>query len=245
VEQKTRRSDQDIQANVSEELLHISGIGAHIGVAVKGGAVTLSGEVGSLPVRLAAKLAATRVAGVRAVADELEVKAAGSPAANDFDIARAAVDVLGSAVDVPHDTVRVDVRDRVVTLSGKVTWDYQREAAIRAVKHINGVTAVANTISLRRESVPAAETVAGSAIRRNVPLHVQPIKVDQGRVRPLRVDRLAADVPLSRTAPRPDASDVVARHGVGRDPGAVTGGSRVESADASHISTEHLDEEEH
>lgn len=151
VTQTTRRSDQDIQAEISEQLLHIPSIGTRVGVAVKSGAVTLSGEVQGLSDRLAAKRAAMRVSGVRAVADELRVTAPGTPAANDIDIAAAAAQLLGSAVDVPADTVRVDVHDHVVTLSGNVTWSYQREAAVRAVKYVNGVTAVTNTISLSRK----------------------------------------------------------------------------------------------
>lgn len=74
VTQTARRNDQEIQSDVSEELRSTPGIGP-IGVTVSGGAVTLSGEVGSLPERWAAKQAAMRVSGVKAVADELQVRA--------------------------------------------------------------------------------------------------------------------------------------------------------------------------
>lgn len=149
--QTTRRSDQDIQANVAEELRYIPGIDTHLGVTVKGGAVTLSGEVGSLPERIAAKRATMRVSGVKAVADELRVRAPGTFGANDTDIARAAAQSLGRAVDVPADTVMAEVRNHVITLSGSVAWAYQRDAAVRAVIYIKGVTGVANTISLRQD----------------------------------------------------------------------------------------------
>ena len=148
--QSTRRSDQDIQANVSEELRHTPGLDTQVGVAVNRGAVTLSGEVGSLPERVAAKRAAMRVSGVKAVADELRVRGPGTPGTNDIDIAQAAAQLLGSAADVPADTVKAEIHDHVITLSGNVRWDYQRDAATRAVMNIKGVTGVNNAISIRQ-----------------------------------------------------------------------------------------------
>lgn len=146
----THRSDQDIQANVSGELRYIPGIGTHVGVAVNGGVVTLSGEVGGLPERIAAKRAAMRVSGVKAVADELQVRVPGTAGVNDIEIAQAAGQLLSRAVDVPSDTVKVEVHNHVITLTGSVTWDYQRDAAIRAVMYIKGVTGVNNAISLHQ-----------------------------------------------------------------------------------------------
>ena len=69
---------------------------------------------------------------------------------HDADIAETAGQLLGAAIDVPSETVKADVHDRVITLSGQVTWDYQRDAAVRAVMYITGVIAVANTITLRQ-----------------------------------------------------------------------------------------------
>lgn len=148
------RSDQDIQADVSGELRHVSGIGTHVGVAVNGGVVTLSGEVGGLPERIAAKRAAMRVSGVKAVADELQVRVPGTAGVNDIEIAQAAGRLLSRAVDMPSGTVRVEVHDHVITLAGNVTWDYQRDAAIRAVMYIKGVTGVNNAISLSQGEAP-------------------------------------------------------------------------------------------
>lgn len=160
----TSRRDQDIQANVSEELRDIASIDTHIGVAVNGGVVTLSGDVGSLSERLAAKRVAMRVAGVTALADELQVHASGASAATDADIAHAASQLLGWAADVPSDTVWVEVRHHVVTLSGSVTWDYQRVAAARAVMYINGVTGVTNTIALHAKTGKASAANADQSL---------------------------------------------------------------------------------
>jgi osmotically-inducible protein OsmY len=154
VTQTTRSNDQDLRASVCKELLDTTGIDKgsdKLGVAVNRGVVTLSGEVGSLPERVAAKRAVMRVPGVTAVADDLQVRAAGTPATTDAGIARTASQLLGRATDVPAGTVTAEVHDHVVTLSGSVTWDYQRAAAVRAVRHINGVTAVTNTITLSRD----------------------------------------------------------------------------------------------
>lgn len=146
--QTTRGNDQDIRASVGAELSNTTGTDTQLGVAVNGGIVTLSGEVGSPPERLAAKRAVMRVPGVTAVADHLQVRNPGTPATNDAGIARTASQLLGRANEVPADTVTVDVHDHVVTLSGSVTWAYQRAAAVRAVRHIAGVTAVTDTIAL-------------------------------------------------------------------------------------------------
>ena len=86
--------------------------------------------------------------------DELQVRVLRTPGTNDTDIAQTAGRLLGWAVDVPSETVKAEVHDHVITLSGHVTWDYQRDAAARAVMYIRGVTGVANTITLRQgESV--------------------------------------------------------------------------------------------
>jgi osmotically-inducible protein OsmY len=148
VTQTTRRSDQDIQANVSEELQHTPSVGTSVEVSVSGGAVTLSGAVRSLPEQLAAKWAAMRVAGVKAVADEMVVRTPGTSGMTDTDIVKSAKQLLDSAVDVPFDSVDARVRDHVITLSGSVASDYQRAAAVGAVRHIKGVIAVNNTIAV-------------------------------------------------------------------------------------------------
>jgi osmotically-inducible protein OsmY len=148
VTQPIRRSDQDIQADVSKELQHTPSVGAPVAVSVSGGAVRLSGEVRSLPEQLAAKRAVMRVAGVKAVADEMVVRTPGTSGMTDTDIVKAAKQLLDWAVDVPFDSVEARVRDHVITLSGSVTSDYQRAAAVRAVRHIKGVIAVNNTIAI-------------------------------------------------------------------------------------------------
>jgi osmotically-inducible protein OsmY len=178
--QAIRRSDKELQTNVTDELLYNPSIdAAHLGVTANDGVVTLSGNVGSLPERHAAKRTATRVWGVKAVTDGMMVLDPGMSGPKDADIAEAARQMLSWAVDVPSDTVKASVRDHTITLSGTVTWHYQREAAARAVMYMKGVIAVKNTISLTA-TAPAAGLKAEieAAILRNAQLDSREITVD-------------------------------------------------------------------
>jgi osmotically-inducible protein OsmY len=126
---------------------------AHIGVSAKDGAVTLSGHVSSYSEKMAALKAAERVYGVRAVADELEVRLPGSSVRDDTDIAEHIAEELRWNTLVP-DTVEAEVRDGFVTLRGEVEWTYQREAAERAIRDITGVRGVTNLITVKPRIKP-------------------------------------------------------------------------------------------
>lgn len=104
--------------------------------------------------------------GVTAIAQEITVRTA-SGAANDTDIAREAGEALQRAVDVP-DSVKVAVQDHEITLSGAVKWQYQREAAGRAVRYTKGINAVRNSITIRPGAVAAGvKTAICAALVRN------------------------------------------------------------------------------
>ena len=177
--QTMNRSDQELLANVSDELLYTPSIDTNLTVTVNDGVVTLAGDVGSLPERLAAKQATERVWGVKTVADKMAVRSAGASGATDTDIAGAASHMLAWSVDVPFNAVTVEIRDRILTLSGAVTWDFQRQAAMRAVSYIRGISGVDNNISLTENaSVSVMKDAVEAAIRRNAPLDAQAISVD-------------------------------------------------------------------
>ncbi|OLB77011.1 MAG: hypothetical protein AUI14_17360 [Actinobacteria bacterium 13_2_20CM_2_71_6] len=178
--QTIRRSDKELQTNITDELAYNPSVdAARLSVSAHEGVVTLSGEVGSLPERHAAKRAAMRVWGVKAVADDINVRDPGTAGTKDNDIGEAANQMLKWAVDVPSDTVKAGVRDHIIALSGTVNWQYQREAAARAVMYIKGVTAVTNTISLT-PTTPASSAKAEieAAILRNAQLDSREIAVD-------------------------------------------------------------------
>jgi osmotically-inducible protein OsmY len=147
--QMIQKSDQELRTNITDELTYDPSIDtAHVGVAATDGMVTLSGEVGSLPERREATRAAMRVLGVRGVTDHMVVRDQGASGSSDADIGDAANHMLSWAADVPPNTVKADVRNHIVTLSGTVNWQYQRQAAARAVMYMRGVTEVANDIFL-------------------------------------------------------------------------------------------------
>lgn len=180
VTQSVRRTDQDLKAIITEELQYTPSIDATgVSVLVSDGTVTLSGEVASLPEQLAAKRAAMRVGGVKDVTDKMVVQTPAASSSNDQDIADAASQILNCAVDVPANTVKVDVHDHKVALSGHVTWQYQRAAAARAVTNIKGVTRIDNNISLNQPA-PAFGTEAKveAAMLRNDQLDARKISVD-------------------------------------------------------------------
>jgi osmotically-inducible protein OsmY len=142
------KSDSELRRDVERELEWEPSIDERqIGVAVADGIVTLTGEVSSFIEKWNAERAVERVSGVRGIANELEVKSAAQR--SDTDIARSAADALKWNVMVPAERVTVKVKNGWVTLSGEVTWDYQRRAADRAVRTLPGVRGVSNLITIK------------------------------------------------------------------------------------------------
>jgi len=170
------RSDADVKAAVVDELGWTPAVDStHIGVAVDGGAVTLSGEVASYPEKLLAAKAVQRVHGVTAIAQEITVRVTGGT--NDSDIAREAGEALERAVDVPE-SVMASVHDHVVTLSGEVDSRHQWAAAERTVHRTRGVTGVLNLITIRPVAMASGvEAAITAAFVRNARLESRNITV--------------------------------------------------------------------
>ncbi len=144
------KTDIELQKDVIEELQWDPAVtAAHIGVEASEGVVTLSGQVDSFAEKFAAIDAAKRVAGVKGVAIDLEVKLPGSSRRSDADVAKAVLSALDWNVSVPGGAVQVKVDDGFVTLTGQVDWEYQRDAAAASVRHLLGVRGVSNAIDLR------------------------------------------------------------------------------------------------
>ena len=144
------KTDSELQRDVLDELKWEPSVdAAHIGVSVKDGVVTLSGHVSSYAEKFAAERAAKRVLGVRAVANEIDVKLPSSSQRTDEDIAAAAVNALKSNVSVPADKIKVTVSKGWVKLEGEVEWQYQKDAAENAVRYLAGVMGVTNLITVK------------------------------------------------------------------------------------------------
>jgi osmotically-inducible protein OsmY len=133
------KSDSQIREDVIRELRWDPQIldPEAIGVAVKDGAVTLTGHSSTYGEKLAAARAAERVYGVKAVANDIKVKLSGDPR-DDSDIARAIAHVLENNIQVPEGKVRARVQAGWVTLDGEVEWDYQRREVERMVATSGG-----------------------------------------------------------------------------------------------------------
>lgn len=174
------KSDKDLQQDVIKELDWEPSVNrAHIGVAVKDGIVTLSGHVSSYWEKYAAEKAAKRVHGVTAVANELDVKLPGDSRRTDEDLAAAAVNALRSSTSVPQDKIKVIVNKGWITLEGEVEWQYQKNAAEKAVRYLTGVVGVTNLITVKPSVSPTdIRSKIEDALKRHAELDARRISVE-------------------------------------------------------------------
>jgi osmotically-inducible protein OsmY len=156
------KTDHQIQTAVVKELDWSPGVESeHIGVAVTDGAVTLSGEVTSMPQRDAAVKAAMRIHCVIALVDNIEVRSDGARH-NDADIARDVNAALSRHTELREAHVHATVHEQTVTLTGTVDWHFQREAARKTVGSIAGVIDVVDEVAVR---IATTQTHAEESIR--------------------------------------------------------------------------------
>jgi osmotically-inducible protein OsmY len=150
------RSDVQIQSDVMAELKWEPRVLPNeIGVAVKDGIVTLTGWVDSYTKKWAAEQAAHRVRGVKAVANDIEVRLSSTSERTDADIAAAAVRALEWDAIVSIDKLDVTVTKGWVTMRGEVEWQFQKEDAERVVRRLSGVKGVTNLIAIKPRVKPA------------------------------------------------------------------------------------------
>jgi osmotically-inducible protein OsmY len=170
------RSDSEIKRDVEDELRWDPDIDpTDIAVAVKNGVVTLSGFVKSYSDKWEAERDAKRVAGVLGVANDLEVRLPNIDERPDPDIARDAVAAIKSQLPVSYEQVKVVVKNGWVTLEGEAEWNYQREAAERAVRRVRGVHGVSNKLALKPRVAPTEiKRKIEEAFRRSAPRPVTP-----------------------------------------------------------------------
>jgi len=153
--------DKLIRQHVMEELEYEPSINAEqIGVSVEDGVVTLTGHVTSYRQKLEAQAAAQRVKGVKAIALEIEVRYPFERAVQDDEIAKRAANALAWGL-VPRDSVKITVQKGWVALTGEVEWQYQKIAAESAVRKLEGVTGVTNSVTVK-------PTVAPKDVRKNI-----------------------------------------------------------------------------
>lgn len=142
-------TDHSIKTEVLAELAWEPMVNAdHLGVTVRDGIVTLTGHVESYWQKRAAEKSASRVKGVKAIAEEIEVRLPVHIKRSDEDIATAAVNRMSWDGAIPPDAIMVSVTDGVVTLTGNVDHAYQRIAALWAVQSLWGVRDVDNQVAV-------------------------------------------------------------------------------------------------
>jgi osmotically-inducible protein OsmY len=173
-------TDLEIKKNVEAELNFEPSVdAAAIGVAVKDGIVSLTGYVKSYWEKIAAEEAAMRVAGVKAVANELEVRLPASSERTDEDIARAALNALSWNESVPADRIKVRVSNGWITLEGAVDWAYQKIAAENAVRYLTGVRGTVNLIEVKPQVNPVdVKKAIEDALRRSAEVDASRIRVE-------------------------------------------------------------------
>jgi osmotically-inducible protein OsmY len=179
-DEPTMKSDSEIERDVREELKWDPDLDAEdIAVSVKNGVVTLAGFTRSYTDRLEAEAAAKRVAGVLAVANDIEVRLPAIDQRPDPDIARDAVASLKSELPISHDKIKVIVKDGWITLEGAVEWQYQKTTAENTVRKVKGVKGVTNVIMVKPKVEPSdLKRKIQEAFKRNAEVDANRITVE-------------------------------------------------------------------
>ena len=176
--------DMTLQAMVMDELAWTPNVdAAHIGVAAQNGVVTLSGIVGSLAEKVAAEQAARRVKGVQGIAQKIVVRLPTAHRHTDEEIADRALKVLNWDLEVPDEQIQVKVENGIVTLTGTVTYQFQRAAADRDIRRLGGVTDLVNLIEIRPSADQVTDPVAvyhkiENALRRSADMEASHVSVE-------------------------------------------------------------------
>ncbi len=156
------KTDAEIRRDVESELQWDPSIDdKKIGVVVNGGVVTLTGEVAHYAGKCSAEDITKRVCGVRAIANDIQVNIPVFGIRTDSEIAEAAANALRWNFSLADTPVKLVVRDGWVTLSGKVTFGFQRNSAATAVRNLIGVKGVTNDIVV-------AATVKGTDVKQKI-----------------------------------------------------------------------------
>ena len=149
------KSDIEIQKDVIEQLKWEPFLNsAQIGVAVKNGIVTLSGQVDAYSKKVLAEKTAKKVSGVKAIAEDIQVGISPAYKKSDTEIAEAVVNALKWHTMIPEDKIKVSVDEGNVKLEGDVEWEYQRNQAKTAIENLIGVRFVTNLIAVKPKVTP-------------------------------------------------------------------------------------------
>ncbi|HEV2330330.1 MAG TPA: BON domain-containing protein [Verrucomicrobiae bacterium] len=121
----------------------------NIQVVVNDGIVTLRGRLPGYEQKIFSVETAQRVAGVKAVTDELVVELKEARKRTDPEIAASARNAIGWTTTVPSDSIKITARAGMLTLEGTVENWSQKGAVERSVRHLPGIIAIANLITIK------------------------------------------------------------------------------------------------
>jgi osmotically-inducible protein OsmY len=174
------KTDTEIKNDVLSELKYDPSLKVtEIGVLVTDGIVTLNGYTTSFDEKLAAAHAVKRVAGVVAIADDIELHIPDANHRTDGEIAAAAAHKIAWSTTIPKGTVEITVRNGWIILEGEVEWWYQKNAAETVVRSIVGVHGVSSSISIKpTDKIPAVGMGIEAAIDRNALLDAKQIRIE-------------------------------------------------------------------
>lgn len=174
------KSDYQIQKDVIDELKWEPFLNAsEIGVAVKNGIVTLSGMVDSYSKKLTAEKATKRVAGVKAIAEDIQIGVSPAFRKTDTEIAEAVLNALKWHSAVQEEKIKIKVEDGNVRLDGEVEWEYQRNSVKTAIENLSGVRSVLNLITVKpKVTATDVQNKITSAFHRSASIDAEKIKAE-------------------------------------------------------------------
>jgi len=144
------KTDAQIKQDVIAELKWDAEIDeSKIGIVVNNGAVTLSGHVPTYRQKIAARSASKRVADVLTIVDEIEVRLSSDHKMTDEGLAERIANVLRWNVSNQLQSIKAEVKNGMVTLSGEAEWQFQRANILKNVQHVSGIVGVVDLITLK------------------------------------------------------------------------------------------------
>jgi osmotically-inducible protein OsmY len=178
-EETTMKTDAKLQQDVIDELSWEPRVeAAHIGISARDGVVTLNGHVASYAQKAAAERAVRRVAGVRGIAMDLFVRLPEQSKKADDEIAARALRLLEWDMAVPHERILVQVEDGIVTLTGTVDWQFQKEEAELDIAKLSGVRGLVNGIVVTPPASPKeVDERIRAALHRHADVESESIRV--------------------------------------------------------------------
>lgn len=174
------KTDHELQSDVQDEIKWEPKLrGAEIGVIASKGVITLTGVVDRYTMKIAAEKAAERVAGVRVIAQEIEVRVTEAAKRSDTDIASAILESFKWNIDIPEETVTIKVENAWVFIDGVVEWQYQKDLIEDAVEPIRGIKGVSNYITIQPKINPGIiQENIRKALQRNAAIEASNVKFE-------------------------------------------------------------------